>query len=320
MPVPTRIKVFRPAVVRHLEPIVVVTIFVGALTMNSLVVQRVSFLNFYYLPILLTGLFLGLRASLLASLLSVGFVSLFQAIDPSRTGLGATPTETWGTIALWGCFLILTSLVLGVLQERNRERHAQLRKAYLGTLEILSKALEANGEVALGHSARVSRLAEEVARRMGLAEDQVEKCRVAGLLHDVGRLRIATDPDNVAAPAERDAAEPYARRGARMIDALGDIFRDVVPIIEYHQDPYAEDGHVNAHVPVEAQIVAAADAFDQIVSGGPRRTGSPARVAVAQLEKWSGSQYSPTVVATVKNLVPTASRWAAKASVGAPAE
>jgi hypothetical protein len=307
LPTPTKIKVFHPAIVRHLEPIVVVTIFLGVLLMNTLVVQRTSFLNFYYLPVLITGLFLGLRASLLASLLSVGFVALFQAIDPARYSLGATPVETWGTISLWGCFLVLTSLVVGVLQDRNRERHAQLRQAYLGTLEILTKYLESNDEIVLGHSTRVSRLAEEVARRMGLSEDRVENCRVAGLLHDVGRVRIAGDLDNRAglSEAEREALEPYAQRGARMIDALGDMFRDVVPIIEYHQDPYAEDGRVNRDVPLEAQIVAAVDAFDQIVSGGRRRTGSPARVAVAELEKWSGSQYSPVVVATVKHLVPS---------------
>jgi HD-GYP domain-containing protein (c-di-GMP phosphodiesterase class II) len=304
---PTKIKVFRPTVVRHLEPIVVVTIFLGVLLMNSLAVQRASFLNFYYLPVLITGLFLGLRASLLASLLSVGFVSLFQAIDPARFSLGATPTDAWGTIALWGCFLVLTSLVVGVLQERNRDRHAQLRQAYVGTLEILTKYLESNDEVVLGHSTRVSRLAEEVARRMGLPEDRIENCRVAGLLHDVGRIRLAGDSgDNRAGlnEAEREALEPYAQRGARMIDALGDMFRDVVPIIEYHQDPYAEEGRINEDVPLEAQIVAAADTFDQIVSGGPRRPGSPPRIALAELEKWSGSQYAPVVVATVKRVVP----------------
>lgn len=310
MPTRTKIKIFRPAVVRHLEPIIVVTIFAGALMINTIAVQRVSFLNFYYLPILVTGLLLGLRASLLASLLAVGFVSLFQAIDPTHYSLGATPVETWSAIALWGCFLVLTSLVVGVLQERNRDRHAQLKQAYVGTLEILSKYLEASGEIALGHSARVARLAEDVARRMGLSEDQIENCRVAGLLHDVGRVRIASDLESRSGLTEndREALEPYARRGARMIDALGDLFRDVVPIIEYHQDPYAEDGRVNQHVPLEAQIVAAADAFDQIVSGGPRRTGSPARVALAELEKWSGSQYSPSVVATVKHVIPDVAR------------
>jgi len=316
VPTPTRIKVFRPAIVRHLEPIVVATIFLGVLVTNSLVVQRTALLNFYYLPVLVTGLFLGLRASLSASLLSVGFVALFQAIEPTRSSLGATTAETWSTIALWGCFLVLTSLVVGVLQERNRDRHAQLRQAYLGTLEILTKYLEANGEVVLGHSTRVSRLAEDLARRMSLSEDQVENCRVAGLLHDVGRVQIASDLQNRAGltEGEREALEPYAQRGARMIDALGDMFREVVPIIEYHQDPYAEDGRVNTDVPLEAHIVAAADAFDQIVSGGPRRAGSPARVAIAELEKWSGTQYSPKVVATVKHLMPSADTGA-----GAPA-
>ena len=314
----TNIKVFRPGVVRHLEPIVVGTIFLGVVLMNFLVVHRASLLNFYYLPVLVTGLFLGLRSSLAASLLSVGFVSLFNAIDPTRFALEATAAESWGTIALWGCFLVLTSLVVGTLHERNVDRHAQLRQAYLGTLEILTKYLESGGEHALGHSTRVSHLATDVARRLGLSDERIENCRVAGLLHDVGRVEIAGDLEGRSdlSDAEREALEPYSQRGARMIDALGEMFRDVVPIIEYHQDPYAEDGRVNEYVPIEAHIVAAADTFDQIVSGGPRRAGNPPDVALAELEKWSGSQYSPSVVEAIKRTVP---RSVPRAPVRVPA-
>ena len=92
-------------------------------------------------------------------------------------------------------------------------------------------------------------------------------------------------------------------------DAKGRVsLKTIATPLKDHQDAYAEDGRVNTEVPLEAHIVAAADAFDQIVSGGPRRPGSPARVAIAELEKWSGSQYSPVVVATVKHLVPSDAR------------
>ena len=294
----------RTSILRHMEPLIVLSIFFGVILMNFLVVQKASFLNFYYLPTLVAGLVLGLRMAMLASILSVGFVVLFTTLVPERFALAETQAETFLTVGLWGGFLILTSYVVGLLHQRNSDKVRQLRRAYVGCLEILTKYVESSDVNTFGHSTRVSRLAAEVARSMGLSRSNVENCRVAGLLHDVGKIDMTVDVIDKVESAVRSPRtdETYAARGARMIDSLGDIFRDVVPIIEYQHAPYSEDGEINPSIPVEAHILAAADAYDSIVTDRPHRAGKSPEEALAELEKWSGSTYSPEVVSAFRRL------------------
>src|SRR5262245_8298869 len=103
----------------HFEALIIVSIFAGVLLMNFLVVQKAAFLNFYYLPALIAGYALGRRMALLASMLSVGFVVLFSTVlAPDRFALGVSGIDTTFTILLWGCFLILASVMVGTLHER----------------------------------------------------------------------------------------------------------------------------------------------------------------------------------------------------------
>jgi hypothetical protein len=299
------VKNLREIILRHFELLLVVSIFGGLLVMNSLVVYKASFLNFYYLPTLVAGLVAGMRLSLLVACLSVSSVSLFTILMPHRFVLAATRLETWLTVTLWGCFLILTSWVVGVLHRRHAEKVTSLRQAYVGTLEILTKYLEAKDPSAFGHSTRVSRLSAELAHAMGLPPGRIENCRVAGLLHEVGEIDVVRDLDRVLGEEAGEEAPRPARptsRSARVIDSVGGVLHDIAPILEYCEDPYAQDGRVNADVPLESQILAVANAYDETVRNRPRRRGVPRPTALAELEKWSGTTYSPEVVSAFKRL------------------
>jgi len=295
----------RDLALRHFELLLLVSIFAGLLVMNYFVVQKAAFLNFYYLPTLVAGLVAGMRLSILAACLSVSSVSLFTVLMPRRFALADTTLDTWITVTLWGGFLVLTAWVVGVLHRRHEEKVRALRHAYVGTLEILTKYLEASDPTALGHSTRVSRMAAELAKAMGLPPSRIENCRVAGLLHEVGNIDVSQDLGRVVADESGvgdKAVERVASRSARVIDSLGGILHDVVPIIAYHEDPYAQDGHVNPNVPLESQILAVVDAYDETVRDRPRRRGLPREKALAALDKWSGETYSPDVVAAFKRL------------------
>jgi putative nucleotidyltransferase with HDIG domain len=299
-------KTFRGLVLRHFEAAVVLSIFLGVLLMNYLVVQKASFLNFYYLPVLVAGCVLGLRTAFLASALSIGFVTLFATVMPNRLSLGATPFDSVMTLLLWGGFLVLTSYAVGRLYEQNAERVRQLQRAYVGVLEILSRYIEANDRYTLGHSMRVSQLAVEVARTLGLPSERVENCRVGGLLHDIGKLEVSTDLIRKAATLtdeERAAVKTHAQKGARMIDSLGAILQDVVPIIETHHLPYREGERVHEEVPLESSIIAAADAFDAIVTDRPYRAGKPPYQALAEIERAAGGQFHPGVVTALRRVL-----------------
>lgn len=290
----------------HFEGLVVVTIFGGVLLMNYFVVQKAAFLNFYFLPALVAGYVLGKRMALLTSALCIGLVTLFMKIAPDHFALGESAVDTGVTLVLWGGFLVLTSYVVGSLYERNEEKVRQLKQAYVGVLEILSKYIEGNDRYTMSHSMRVSQLATVVAKAMKLSDREIENCRVGGLLHDIGKVEISMDLIRRAAAltdAEKEVVATHAERGARMIDTMGDILKDVVPIIECHHTFYRDGDKENTHVPLESFIVAVADTYDAIVTDRPYRAGKPPFQAVVEIEKGSGTQFHPAVVAAFKRVI-----------------
>ncbi|MBN1824820.1 MAG: HD domain-containing protein [Candidatus Eisenbacteria bacterium] len=297
-----RIKEF---VFRHFEALVVLSVFGGVLTMHLLVVHQASFLHFYFLPALLAGYVLGLRAALLTSLLSIAFLVFFMQAA-SEPILGSDGGEAAFTIGVWGGFLILTSAVTGVLYEKKEKKVRELHSAYVGVLEILSKYIESNDRYTLGHSMRVSQMAAAVAERMGLSRRMVENCRVGGLLHDIGKVEISLDLIRKASAlteAERAEVATHAERGARMIDSLGGILQEVVPVIEMHHLHYKEGGMEGTALPIESQIISVADTYDAIVTDRPYRAGRPPVQAFAELEKGSGTQFSPKVLQVFREVM-----------------
>jgi putative nucleotidyltransferase with HDIG domain len=300
----TRIKQF---VFHNFEALIILSIFLGVLLMNYFVVQKAAFLNFYYLPALIAGFALGRRMAILASVLSVAFVTMFATVlSHGRIAIGADHADTMYTILLWGCFLVLSSYLVGTLHERSEERTRQLRHAYVGVLEILSRYIEANDRYTLGHSMRVSQTAVEVAHAMELDARRVENCRVAGLLHDIGKVEISMDLIRKAAgltEEEKRVVATHAARGARMIDSLGGVLSDVVPIIEQHHTWYRDHLSGKAQVPLEAFIIAVADCYDAIVTDRPYRAGKPPYKALEELEAGSGTQFSPEVLKAFRQVV-----------------
>ncbi len=87
--------------------------------------------------------------------------------------------------------LILASVAVGTLYEKNERRLLELKGAYIGILEILSKYLESTDRYTKGHSVRVSEFAMEIAKAMDLPPVEVENIRVAGLLHDIGKIEVS---------------------------------------------------------------------------------------------------------------------------------
>ncbi len=148
-------------------------------------------LNFYYLPVLVASYFLGRRMGLLTAILSILLVLVCALLFPSRFFSQNMLLQDIGRLSSWGGFLILASVTVGSLYEMNEHRLHDLRNAYVGIVEILSKYLESTDRYTKGHSVRVSELAMEVAIAMDLHRTDVENIRVAGLLHDIGKIEIS---------------------------------------------------------------------------------------------------------------------------------
>jgi putative nucleotidyltransferase with HDIG domain len=272
--------------------------------------EKSIILNFYYLPVLMASYLLGKRMGLLTAILSVLSVLLFVFVFPERFLEGRQFLSNLALLSSWAGFLILASILVGTLYELSERRMLDLRKAYIGILEILSKYLESTDQYTKGHSLRVSDLAQETAKAMGMSPVEVENIRAAGLLHDIGKIEISVDVLRKAAALsteERALMDTHVSKGGDILSSVGSVLRDVVPIVLAHHQHFITDQGTgereHSRIPLGARILAVADSFDAMVTDRPYRKAMPPWKAVEELVEKKGTQFDPRVVEAFKTVV-----------------
>ncbi len=301
---------FKHFIIGHFEKILVAIILIAAFIGTYFIEEETIILNFYYLPVLIASYFLGRRTGVLTAVFSVLAVLIFVLVLPQRF-LGEK--IFWYSVAKlssWGGFLILAGVAVGTLFEENERRLQDLKNAYIGILEILSKYLESTDPYTKGHSVRVSELAMETAVIMDIPRNEIENVRVAGLLHDIGKIEISGEILRKAAALtteERELIDTHAVKGAYILSSVGSVLKEVVPIVvahhKYFVDTLDENDKDTKKIPLAARIIAVADSFDAMTTDRPYRKGMPPWEALEEIVDKSGKQFDPEVVAAFKHVV-----------------
>lgn len=297
-------------ILKHFEKILIIIILLAALIGTYLIEEKSIVLNFYYLPVLASGYFLGRRLGVLTAVFSVLMVAISAIIFPNGFFGKQDLFKSVAQILSWGGFLILSSIAVGTLYEQNERRMKDLKNAYIGILEILSKYLESTDRYTKGHSVRVSELAMEIGIAMELPRTEVENVRVAGLLHDIGKVEISGEILRKAAELtteERDLVDEHTVKGAYLLTSVGSVLKEVVPIVVSHHMHFTEatgdpEREVTT-VPLGARIIAVADSFDAMTSDRPYRKGMTPWEAMEEIIKNTGKQFDPKVVDAFKHVV-----------------
>ncbi|MDH4266723.1 MAG: HD domain-containing protein [Deltaproteobacteria bacterium] len=301
---------FKQLVIGHFERILVGLILLVAFIGTYFIEEKSIILNFYYLPVLVAGYLLGQRMGLLTAILSILAVLLCVFIFPERFLGSKQILHNFALLSSWAGFLILASIVVGTLYELSERRMLDLKKAYIGILEILSKYLESTDRYTKGHSLRVSEFSQEIAIAMGLSKTDVENIRAAGLLHDIGKIEISGEVLRKAADLsmeERALINTHAAKGANILSSVGAVLNEVVPIVLAHHKYFMDDFEAGANeqiqIPLGARIVAVADSFDAMVTDRPYRKGMPPWKALDELRVKAGTQFDPQVVEAFKRVI-----------------
>jgi putative nucleotidyltransferase with HDIG domain len=268
-------------------------------------------MHFYFLPVLVAGYFIGRRSGVLAALLSILAVIFCSVVFPHRLFTGNHYSEGIAQICSWGGFLILASVTVGSLYETKEQQFRDLKNAYVGVLEILSKYLESTDPYTKGHSLRVSELAAEIATQMNVPETEVDNIRVAGLLHDIGKIEISGDVLRKAAElsaSEREYLDSHAEKGARLLSSVGPVLKEVVPIVLAHHRYFtstcdSDSDTVPPSIPLGARIVAVADSFDAMTTDRPYRRAIPPWEALKEIAENAARQFDPAVVDAFRQVV-----------------
>jgi diguanylate cyclase (GGDEF)-like protein len=166
----------------------------------------------------------------------------------------------------------------------------------------LAKAVDARDAYTGSHSERVGELAARIAARLGAEQEMIELIRLAGSLHDLGKLAIPEEILRKPAPltdAERMVLERHPQIGFRMLESLG-----VDPVAEWvlhHHERWDGGGYPDGlpaeRIPLGARIIFVADAYDAMTSDRVYRRSLTAEDALTELERCAGTQFDPEVVA-----------------------
>ncbi|MBT3635136.1 MAG: HD domain-containing protein [Candidatus Marinimicrobia bacterium] len=293
---------------KHFESIIILVVIAALIFINWIVPYKLGFLNFFYLPIILAGYLKGQRQAVLSAVLCILAVIIYIIGYPEAFFTHETDElYIFASLTAWGSFLILTSAAIGYLHEQNNNKVDELKTAYQGILEILSKYLESADEYTQGHSVRVAHLANDISKQMGLPSFERENIRTAALLHDIGKAEVSMELVQKAAFLTTDETSQEGGQnetGARILSLVSIILKDAVPIVlDYHKFFYSDQDTTISKTdppPIGVSIVAVADAYDTMVSDRPYRSGMQSWKAFAELEKDAGKRFNAKVVEAFK--------------------
>jgi len=295
---------------RELEVVLLALVIVSAYFVQTLVPHKLIVMNLFYLPTVVAAYYLGKRIGGLIALLSFLLISIYALLQPQAFLFQGTSILLAFDILIWGAFLGLTGLIVGSLGERLHAQVHELKSAYIGVLQILTKFLESADHYTKSHSVRVAELSTAIAVEMGLSDEEVENIRAGALLHDVGKTEAIKLVKQASAlsDAERLKLATHTKMGAELVRSVGSILNETVPIILYHHHHYAgkehQEGPLGNDIPLGARIVAVADSYDAIVTDRPYRKGRAPWQAVRELEACAGTQFDPAVIQAFKNILP----------------
>src|SRR3954447_17837001 len=187
------------------------------------------------------------------------------------------------------------------LSEFRRVASGADRVARFRAAASLARAVDSRDAYTGSHSERVATFAAQIAEQLNLSVDEVELTRLAGSLHDLGKLAIPEEilrkPEGLTDP-ERLVLERHPQIGYRMLESLGvDPIADWV--LHHHErwDGHGyPDGLAAEEIPLGARIIFVSDAFDAMTSDRLYRAALTFDEAVAEVERCAGTQFDPEVV------------------------
>lgn len=183
----------------------------------------------------------------------------------------------------------------------NAVLYAEQQDLFLGTLDALTSSIDAKDRYTCGHSRRVAHLSHRLALAIGMSEEDADRVRIAGLVHDVGKIGV---PEAVLAKAGRltdvefDAIKKHPEIGFRILKDIR-LLTDVLPGVLHHHERY--DGRGYPHgvageaIPHIARIIALADTFDAMNSNRSYRAAMPRAETLAEIERCAGAQFDPAM-------------------------
>ena len=197
---------------------------------------------------------------------------------------------------------------LGIALE-NARLFSDLEDLVLGVVTALASAIDAKSPWTKGHSERVTEYAVDIAREMGMPVQEIEKLRLAGLLHDIGKIGtfdVILDKPGRLTDEEFELVKKHPDRGCEILSHINQ-FSDIIPIIRHHHERWDGSGYPSGlkgqEIPLMARILCVADSFDSMTADRPYRPSPGIEYAVEEFRRCSGTQFDKDVVTVFLKMI-----------------
>jgi putative nucleotidyltransferase with HDIG domain len=176
------------------------------------------------------------------------------------------------------------------------------KSLFVGALRALAAAIDGKDPYTRGHSERVMEYSAAIATELGLSEEEIEKVRIGGLLHDLGKIAIEDRILRKPAPLteeEYEIMKEHPERGARIMAEIPQM-REFIPGMRFHHEMLNGQGYplglVGEQIPLMARIVGVADTFDAMTTTRPYQKQMEIDVVFTKIKAFVGTRYDPKVV------------------------
>lgn len=186
-------------------------------------------------------------------------------------------------------------------QKRENDSKERMERMDTNIIRALASTIDAKDRYTSGHSQRVADYSLAIAKRMNKSEEEQKMIYYAGLLHDVGKIRVPEDVINKPGKLTDDEFDQIKIHPVSGYHILKDIHEDarIAYGAKYHHERYDGHGYPNGlegdNIPEIARIIGVADAYDAMASKRSYRDALPQNVVRAEIEKGRGKQFDETV-------------------------
>jgi putative nucleotidyltransferase with HDIG domain len=185
----------------------------------------------------------------------------------------------------------------------NRRLYREMRHIYRDTVRAFGAAIDLKDSYTSGHSERVARYAEAIAREMGLAGKELEHIGVAGYLHDIGKIVVDRSIINNPRPlTEREYTElnRHVMTGYEILSHIRQPWKEIAYMTKCHHERVDGKGYPQGlrgdEIPLGSRIVTLADSFDAMMTDRPYRSRLPLKRALEDLRENAGKHFDTEIV------------------------
>jgi hypothetical protein len=304
-------KTIRDFFFKHFEGSLIALVLSGVLAIGFLVHFKFSFLNFFFLPVILAGYFLGKKKAVLTGILCVLLVIFYLLFSKLLRGAGVgLSLDEAITLAAWSGFLILVAAIIGMLSEQRETRLKNMSRAYIGVLDILLKYLEVADE-AKPKSLRISHLSGKIAGAAGLDRREIENIKSAALLLEAGDLRsnlpLYEEISHFMREEVRASQPAIEDREKVLLQTTLSLLKEVEPILSAYQRHYVQEAIILDkkldEIPFGSSIIALADIYDRIEKCAPPYQNREEFRSLNNLIKLAGRTFPESAVNALRIVV-----------------